>query len=454
MEWSRGRATISLPNKAAHVRLNIRREVDTTGFVSCDTHIHTLTFSGHGDASVEERNITLAGEGVELGVSTDHNHHTDYRPYQKKLDLNKFFTTVVGNEVSTPVGHMNGFPLDPKDKPPEHNLHDWVELVDGIRAKGAKVVTLNHPRWDPLPIFVRSKLNRTTGDFSPAKKFPFDAMEVANALVPVKDPLAVFHDWFGLMNHGEKITGLASSDSHTVGEPVGQGRSYIPSKTDDPSKIDVNDACGHFLRGETSISLGIFADILVDGRYKMGQTNSVKNSEVAVDLRVAAPSWVHPRRALVFLNGQEVASKEVLYTDNAPTDVHINFSVPKPKHDAHLVCIVLGDGVTHPSWKTEEKFTLAATNPIFLDADGDGKYTTPRETARTLLAQADDKWSATLKEDDAVALQMISLWQESAGAEEQKKLHKLLSDASSTRPAFAEFLSLAASGAKLTEAAK
>src|SRR5439155_5589537 len=30
--------------------LAIRREVPLEGYVSCDTHIHTLTYSGHGDA--------------------------------------------------------------------------------------------------------------------------------------------------------------------------------------------------------------------------------------------------------------------------------------------------------------------------------------------------------------------------------------------------------------------
>jgi len=29
------------------------------GFVSCDTHIHTLTFSGHGDATIDEPGLTV-----------------------------------------------------------------------------------------------------------------------------------------------------------------------------------------------------------------------------------------------------------------------------------------------------------------------------------------------------------------------------------------------------------
>ena len=454
MEWSRGRAAVPLAaNSSADVSLKIRREVDTTGFVATDTHMHTLTFSGHGDASVEERVLTLAGEGVELAIATDHNHNIDYRPYQKKLSLNKFFTPVVGNEVSTPVGHITAFPLDPKATPPNQNLHDWVQLVDGIRAKGAKVVGLNHPRWSPLPIFVRFGLSRATGDFSPARAFPFDAMELANALVPEKDPLSVFQDWFALMNHGEKITGLASSDSHTVGEAVGQGRSYVPSKTDDPAKIKVNDACEHFLRGDTCISLGIFADVLVDGRYKMGDTNCVKKGSVDVQLRVAAPSWVQPRRALVFLNGKQVAEKEIPeHAADSPTDLKLDFSVAVPKYDAHVVCVVLGDGVSHPSWHTAEKFTLAATNPIFLDNDGDGKYSSPGETARAVLAKSgkefNQQWQVTLKADDVIAMQMVSLLSENAEPSAKKQLDELVNEAAKTRPAFAEYIAEASPQSK------
>ncbi len=60
-------------------RLSIRREVPTECYVACDTHVHTLTHSGHGDASVQERMITLAAEGIELPIATDHNVHIDHR---------------------------------------------------------------------------------------------------------------------------------------------------------------------------------------------------------------------------------------------------------------------------------------------------------------------------------------------------------------------------------------
>ena len=52
-----------------HLDLSIRREVSTAGLVACDTHVHTLTYSGHGDATIDERAVTLAGEGIELPIA-------------------------------------------------------------------------------------------------------------------------------------------------------------------------------------------------------------------------------------------------------------------------------------------------------------------------------------------------------------------------------------------------
>ena len=100
-------------DKDARVRkeLAIKREVETKGWVSSDTHVHTLTHSGHGDATDLERVITLAGEGIELPIITDHNKQIDLHAVALKAAVRKYFTPVVGNEVTTDFGHFNVFPL-------------------------------------------------------------------------------------------------------------------------------------------------------------------------------------------------------------------------------------------------------------------------------------------------------------------------------------------------------
>src|SRR5207244_4423218 len=65
------------PGEVVKQTLAIRREVPLKGYVSCDTHVHTLTYSGHGDCTLDERVLTIAGENIELPIATDHNVQVD-----------------------------------------------------------------------------------------------------------------------------------------------------------------------------------------------------------------------------------------------------------------------------------------------------------------------------------------------------------------------------------------
>ena len=80
----------------------------------------------------------------------------------------------------------------------------------------------------------------------------------------------------------------------------------------------------------------------------------------------------------------------------------VEFSMPAPKHDAYLVCAVFGDGITEPFWTTLARFTAAVANPLYLDGDGDGKYQSPRETARQILAATDGTLPAVWEKLDQV----------------------------------------------------
>jgi len=392
MEWSRAEQVVLVgggESPVPEVDLRLIREVQTPGYVACDTHLHTYEVSGHGNATLAERVVGLAGEGVELAIATDHNHHVDYRPYQSKLSLNVFFTSVTGNEVTSDNGHFNAFPMDPMGSVPVWKETNWVKLVEGIRAKGAKVVILNHPRWPDMPRnpFTKAGMNRSSGDRAQGQVFPFDAMELVNSTALQKDPMYLFTDWFALLNRGERITAVGSSDTHSVEDPAGQGRTYVPSSTDDPARIDVDEACQAFLKGTVSVSLGIFVEARVYGRFGMGSLAPVRGGNITASVRVAAPGWIAPRRVKAFLNGVMVSEQSIIAQPGNALDREFSFRIRARDYDSHLVFVVIGDGVTHPGWKTYENYTLAATNPIYLDADGDGRYASPREEALARLGR-------------------------------------------------------------------
>jgi hypothetical protein len=419
-EWSVASALLKVTDTPSSLTLSLKHELDTPGFVACDTHIHTLEFSGHGDASALERVVTIAGEGVELAIATDHNHNLDYRPYQAQMGMNKLFTPVVGNEVTTGNGHFNSFPLDAKDEIPDYKETDYAKLVEGIRAKGAKTVILNHPRWPGgSSPYENAKYDPMTGVRGDGSQFLFNGMEIVNSDTGEKDPLLLFRDWFGLLNHGERVMAIGASDSHSVGVTVGAGRTYVKSETDQADKIDVNASCENINAGRASISLGIFCDVsLAASRSSSAMGETVKATEDGIDIvvRAASASWAQPKTIIVYRNGYEVARAEIEPTVG-PKDVHHVFHIDLPhEHDSWISCVVLGAELDAPWWGVQNNYTLAGTNPIWVDRGGARGYESPLATAGRLIKAAGSSTERLIASfeaaDDAVLIQGMTLLDE------------------------------------------
>ncbi|MGB0952800.1 MAG: CehA/McbA family metallohydrolase [Planctomycetota bacterium] len=437
-EWSVAEMELREDGKRRkEVALQLRREVDTTGWLSADTHIHTLTFSGHGDASLEERVLSLAGDDVEVAIATDHNHHTDYAPSQKAAGLEEHYLAVVGNEVSTDLGHFNAFPLDPAGPIPNHKLQEWQPLVDDMRKQGAKVVILNHPRWpdrEEGPFGV-SDLDPRTGYFADGLQLPVDALEVFNSTTPITPWPEVMRDWFSLLNAGSRVRGVGSSDSHAVLDPVGQGRTWLQSSTDNPSEASIDALCEAFTDGNSSMGIGLFGHASVHGKGS-GEFAQPVEGEVEVQFHVASASWVAAEKAVVYQNGVSVA--EMLLTHDAPDAPHRNDLVlryPAPAHDAWIVCVATGPRPSGPWWYSLFDDVALVTNPIWLDVDGDGHFSSPAETAESALEDLPTDvlgkpqfgfLASTLGHcDQAVAVQVMVLAQRRWGAEHPEAVAQL-----------------------------
>ena len=236
-------------------------------------------------------------------------------------------------------------------------------------------------------------------------------MELINSTTEARDPYYLFEDWFALLNRGFPIRAVGTSDSHTVGDPVGQGRTYVRSSTDVPSQIDVDEACAAFRRGDTTISYGIYVELTVGGRYHPGQRVPVDERGIDLALRVAAPSWVRPRTVRVYRNGRAILESELEAEPGKPFDRTLDLGIPPPTQDAHLVCVVVGDPIAGPFWPQLNRYTLAATNPVFLDANRDGRYDSPAAQADAILRQHGEDPTALQREltnaDPSIGLQLL-----------------------------------------------
>lgn len=411
------------------VSLKIRREVPTGNLVACDTHIHTLHFSGHGDATDDERAITIAGEGIELPIATEHNQVNGYAAAAERMGVRNRFTPVLGSEITTSKGHFNIFPCEQGGRLADWKLTEWPKLMESIRATpGVRVAILNHARdrHSNFVPFGPENFNAVTGENRRGFDFTFDAMEVFNSGALRSDNLELLRDWMALLNHGYRITAISGSDCHDVNRYIlGQGRTYLSCKDTDPSRIDVAEACDSLLKGRAVVSLGLLPQIKVNSIHGVGDLVTGAGADLDVEVKVYGPSWTRVERVELYANGQRIRDEWPEGGAAGGEKARLRWRIGKPKHDVHLVAVASGPGVREPYWNLARPYqpdspawnpqAFGVTNPVWIDADGDGAFTAPRSLAKKVIAQHDQDTAAIVAElghyDEAVAAQAASLLQ-------------------------------------------
>ncbi|MEW6159710.1 MAG: CehA/McbA family metallohydrolase, partial [Verrucomicrobiota bacterium] len=411
-EYGLDTQSVSLaPGQSRRLDFRITREVRTEGWVSSDTHVHTFTHSRHGDATIDERVITLAGEGIELPIATDHEYLAELAEPARRNGVDTFFTSVIGCETTTAKGHFNSFPIQAGSRVPDFRITDWPKLMENIRGTpGVRVVILNHPRnvHHNFQPFAATNFNAVTGENLRGFEFSFDAIELVNSSALQSDIWLAFHDWFALLNYGYRVTGVGSSDGHDVSRYiVGQGRTYVACDDSRLGNIDVERACENFLRGRALVSMGLLANLRVNQRFEVGDLVTGAGDKLRIEATVQAPSWIRPERVEVFANGIKILERKwpvasargpLKKSKARPFHEVISWTVPRPKHDVHLVAIATGPGVSELFWQVPRPYqptstawnpqVIGATNPIWIDGDGDGKFTAARAYARGLAERS------------------------------------------------------------------
>ncbi|HEX5270754.1 MAG TPA: CehA/McbA family metallohydrolase, partial [Gemmataceae bacterium] len=289
----------------------------------------------------------------------------------------------------------------------------------------AKVVVLNHPRdlhagFRPLG---PERHVAVAGEDLDGWELRANAIEVVNSGAQQSDVMRPFHDWFGLLNRGVRLAPVGASDSHDVSRfIVGQARTYIRCKSDRPGRVDADEAAKSLADGRVLVSCGLLADVTVNGRYGPGDL-APASGEVKVAVRVLGPAWTTADHVELYANGHKVREERIRDGKRAGVKWSGEWALPPFKHDTYLVAVASGPGVTELYWPIArpyqptspvvERRVLGATGAVWLDADGDGKWISPRGYAERLLRAAGDDWRPVLKSladyDEAVAVQAASL---------------------------------------------
>jgi hypothetical protein len=401
---------------AASVSLQIQHQVDTSGWLGADFHVHA---SPSADSSVPPRDrvASLLGEGVEVMVSADHDMIFDYAPVIATMQVGSWLRSIVGTELTSNqgpapfgngVGHFNGWPLplDPtarKNGTPEDDGVEPNVLYDRLRAKGAEVVQINHPLWaalgflstlgydpaQPIQMAPNNFLLRESVLGTGTRNLDADSIEIMNGL-SILDYKNGRDVWFSLLDQGHSMAATAASDSHRIGfaTPPGLPRTYVRTSPDDPATFDISsfDAA---VRGQHAIgTTGPFlsAELIGSGgNAGIGETLVAGSGTVQLHVKVQAPCWMPIGDLRVFANGSLLLQVPIDGTAcTGALRYEHSFDVT-PAVDTYFV-VETEERFPRPSATFEQQLPthvykgaiyLGFTNPLYVDTDGNGVFDPP-----------------------------------------------------------------------------
>jgi hypothetical protein len=363
------------------LQATLPRVVPTPGYISADLHLHQAP-SVDADVSLENRVVSVAAEGVELAVATDHYVVTDLGPTVSYLRergiLSVPLATLAGSEVSTlgrvRFGHFNVFPM-PVDQNIRYRDVTPTELfADARRVSPDGVLQVNHPRWDAkLGYFTHYGLSLDTAEPKVAGYDPnFDAVEVYNGddARDINLVLPAFIDWIHLLGRGYRYTGTGSSDSHNLAflDP-GTPRTYIKhgqgSKDETDVEAPLSAVVAALKAGHALVSSGPFIQASVAGKGP-GETLKGAGDQATLNIRVLAAPWISVSKIEVFQGGRAklVHSKQVWPSQKSLRyDGAVAITVDKP---TFVIVVARGD-VPLPNVARDTTLPFAFTNPIWLE---------------------------------------------------------------------------------------
>lgn len=333
-EWELHDVTVDVAaGETVEVAATLAHSVDTTGVLCADYHIHSF-YSNDSSDPIEHKLKGAVADGLDIPVSSEHEWIADFQPIIEDLGLEEWAFGMPSQELTTFTwGHFGVVPAQPQPGAYHNGAVDWVgkeptEVFDLVDAMpGSPMLIINHPVGSTgfSSYFTAADLDPDTGTSDhPRWDENFDAIEVFNDSDFESNRDEVVRHWFGLLNAGKKKVAVGSSDSHHIRtSPVGYPRTCLRLGTDDPRAIDALDVRDATKAGRSTISGGLF--MTVEGPGGAGPGDTVPSTgEAAFVVTVEAPGWLEATTLEVIVNGETVATEDLLPIGDGPSNRYTN----------------------------------------------------------------------------------------------------------------------------------
>jgi len=345
------------------VAASLERVVAPEGFLTLDPHSHASP-SGDGRVVMAHRLVTMAANGVQVHIGTDHDHVADYRPMLAPLELDTHMRSVVANEASPVLrGHTNVYPVQQTIGPANAGAPRWWESMTDTETWFAQIrawagpdaiIQLNHPA-SGSGMLAAADYNRNDGVVEKPDHFSddFQAIEVLNDGYYAEN-LDLYLD---LIARGYSVTPTGVSDSHGYRNGVGANLTWLPAGTEVPGDLTDRTLATKMHDGQTIVSRGPFLDVRIDGTWAPGDTFVGSQT---LEVNVHAASFVKVDTLVLLENGAEI--------DRVESGTEGTFEL-NPDGDAHYVVVASGSEPMQPVY-SETPWAMCAA--IRIDVDGDG----------------------------------------------------------------------------------
>lgn len=354
------------------------RTAQLPGYLSGDFHVHALPSPDSSDP-LADKVKAYAAMGVQILTATDHDVLTNYQPVIRALRAQQWITSVVGCEItpSFGLGHFNAYPQRYDPTKPNNGAIEWYDLTAeqifaAARANnnGDTIVQINHPRSGDAGYFRWVGLNPADGTLARPEQFSpnFDAIEVYNG-VDSGQLAETLPDWFHFLNTGRRYIAIGNTDSHHAYrlEP-GFPRTYLYFGHEQVQRVTPQQVVRAIRSGNVLVCGGPLIEVKAQGNQPMGSTVVADEGMVQVQIRLSAPSWVRVNRVKLYVNGSVAQEMPVEHPQGKP--LNWQQTVPlRVEKDSWLVVLAEGEGFTalYPGVRP-----TSFTNPIYIDADGNG----------------------------------------------------------------------------------
>lgn len=441
-EWSAASEVVTpvAGETTSPLQLRLRQVAATDGYVGSEYHVHMI---GSPDSPVSNprRVATMVADGVEVFAATDHDYVTDLQPLIESMGLAQFVRAIPGIEVTPFVyGHFNAWPIEPLDTTPNRGAVDWAEGMDGyamipaeifdsMRARGAELVQVNHPRSssglvDFQQFFDRAGLafdygaRQITGDLASAPvpnewmRLPetslwddsFNALEVWNGfdiadtnedgVREISRLDIVLRDWFNFLSFGLDITPIGNSDTHTaVSDPAGMPRTSVRVTDDSPAALASGDILAEVMATlsgsggsprDVVVTNGPHIEVTVAGAAgsPIGSVVDGTAGSVTLEITAFAPEWAQLDTIEVFVNATPTVDRSAAtvlqplacFTSRPAADLAANdpcATAPMDGAQALTAELVSVSG-SFQRWETSASITLTPADIVNRAGASDG----------------------------------------------------------------------------------